>query len=203
MGLLSSRISLTRYKVVGQLEGAVNETVYQQLKKNMIPRIETDGAESMIGWTSFEKPYEPGFEGYSFVFGAYLVFSMRIDKKTIPPKLVAKHYALALAKRLSDSGLEYLPGAEKKALKEHVVNSLSRRIPATPNVYDLVWNYNDASLWCFSNLKSANEALETLFIKTFGLQLIRLFPYTNAELTADLSDDERDLLRKLSSDNTK
>lgn len=203
MGLFSSRLSLTRYKVVGQIEGPVNETVYQQLKKNVIPSIETDGAESMIGWTSFEKPYEPDFEGYSFVFGAYLVFSLRIDKKTIPPKLVAKHYAIAQAKRLESTGLQFLAGAEKKALKEQVVNRLSRRIPATPSVYDLVWHYQDASLFYFSNLKSANEALETLFIKTFGLQLIRLFPYTSAELGSDLSDRERDLLLKLSSDNTK
>ena len=49
----------------------------------------------------------------------------------------------------------------------------------------------------FSNLKSANEALETLFIKSFGLHLIRLFPYTTADLIAGLSDHERDLLEKL------
>ena len=197
MGLLSSRISITRYKVSGQLDGSMHETVYQRLKQHAMPKIEDDGSEAIVGWTSFENPYAPNFEGYSFVFGAYMVFAMRIDKKSIPPKLIQKHYALEIAKHLADTGRHFLSGNEKKAIKEHVVNTLNRRIPATPNVYDLAWHYQEASLWFFSNLKSANEAFETFFIKSFGLQLIRLFPYTTADLIAGLSSGERDLLLKL------
>ncbi|MDH3566253.1 MAG: exonuclease [Desulfobacteraceae bacterium] len=197
MGLLSSRISVTRYKVKGRLDGSVHETVYQSLKQRSIPNIEDDGSDAIVGWTSFENPYAPDFEGYSFVFGAHMVFALRIDKKSIPPKLVRKHCTLEFAKRLADTGRRYLSANEKKAIRDHVVLTLSRRIPATPNVFDLVWDYKEASVWFFSNLKSANEELETLFIKSFGLQLIRLFPYTTADLIAGLSDGERDLLLKL------
>ena len=197
MGLLSSRNSITRYQVTGQLDGSVHETVYQGLKQYAIPKIEDDGSEATAGWTSLETPYAPDFEGYSFVFGTYMVFALRIDKKSIPPKLIKKHYALYAAKRLADTGRHYLSGNEKKSIKDHVVNTLIHRIPATPNVYDLVWDYDAASLWFFSNLKAANETLETLFVKSFNLQLIRLFPYTTADRKAGLSDQERDVLRKL------
>lgn len=197
MGLLSSRMSITRYKVTGQLDGSVHETVYQGLKQHAIPKIEDDGSEAIFGWTSFDAPYAPDFEGYSFVLGTYMVFALRIDKKSIPPKLIQKHYALYVAKRLADTGRHYLSGNEKKSIKDHVVNTLVHRIPATPNVYDLVWEYDTGSLWFFSNLKAANEALETLFVKSFNLQLIRLFPYTTADLMAGLSDQERDVLRKM------
>jgi recombination associated protein RdgC len=197
MGLLSSRLSITRYKVNGRLEGSVHETVYQGLKQHAIPKIEDDGSEAMAGWTSFEAPYAPDFEGYSFVYGTYMVFALRIDKKSIPPKLIQKHCALHIAKRLIDTGRNYLSANEKKSIKDHVVNTLVHRVPATPNVYDLVWEYDTASLWFFSNLKAANEALETLFVKSFNLQLIRLFPFTTAGLMAGLSDQERDILRKL------
>ena len=197
MGLLSSRMSITRYKVTGQLDGSVHETVYQGLKKHAIPKIEDDGSEATVGWTSFETPYGPDFEGYSFVFGTHMVFALRIDKKSIPPKLIQKHYALYVAKRLADTGRHYLSGNEKKSIKDHVVNTLVHRIPSAPNVYDVVWEYDTASLWFFSNLKAANEALETLFIKSFNLQLIRLFPYTIADRMSGLSDQERDVLQKL------
>ncbi|MCJ7541735.1 MAG: recombination-associated protein RdgC [Desulfobacterales bacterium] len=197
MGLLSSRMSITSYQVAGQLDESVHETVYQGLKQHMIPKIEDDGYEATVGWTSFETPYAPDFEGYSFVFGTSMVFALRIDKKSIPPKLIQKHYALYVAKRLADTGRHYLSGNEKKSIKDHVVNTLVHRIPATPNVYDLVWDYDAASLWFFSNLKAANEALETLFIKSFNLQLIRLFPYPAADRMAGLSDKERDLLRDI------
>jgi recombination associated protein RdgC len=197
MGLLSSRNSITRYKVSGQLDGPVHETVYQGLKQHAIPKIEDEGSESIVGWTSVETPFAPDFEGYSFVFGAYMLFALRIDKKSIPPKLIQKHYALNASKRLADTGRRYLSGNEKKAIKEDVINTLARRIPAVPNVYDLVWEYNSASLWFFTNLKAMNEALETLFIKSFNLHLIRLFPFTTADLMSELSDNERDFLRKL------
>jgi recombination associated protein RdgC len=197
MGLLSSRISITRYKVSGQLDGSVHETVYHGLKQHAIPKIEDDGSEALVGWTSFEHPYAPDFEGYSFVFGTHMVFALRIDKKSISPKLVRKHYALEVAKHLEETDRNFLSGNEKKTIKEHVIKTLGRRIPAIPNVYDLAWDYQKSSLWFFSNLKSANEVLETLFIKSFGLALIRLFPYTTADLVAGLSDGERDLLLKL------
>jgi len=203
MSLLSSRNSITRYHVTGQLDGSVHEIVYQGLKQYAIPKIEDDGSEATAGWTSLETPYAPDFEGYSFVFGTYMVFALRIDKKSIPPKLIKKHYALNVAKRLADTGRHYLSGNEKQSIKDHVVNTLIHRIPATPNVYDLVWDYDAASLLFFSNLKAANETLETLFVKSFNLQLIRLFPYTTADRMAGLSNQERDVLRKLEKSRSK
>jgi recombination associated protein RdgC len=203
MGLLSSRNSITRYKVSGHLDGPIHETVYQGLKRHAFPKIEDEGSESIIGWTSFENPFSPDFEGYSFVFGGYMLFALRMDKKSIPPKLIQKHYALNLSKRMDNTGRHYLSGNEKKAIKEEVINTLARRIPAVPNIYDLVWDYDRASLWFFTNLKTMNEALESLFIKSFNLQLTRLFPYTTADLISELSENERDLLRNLGKNRSK
>jgi hypothetical protein len=83
-------------------------------------------------------------------------------------------------------------------IKDHVMNELCMRIPATPNIYDLVWNYEDSSVWFFSNLKAANEELETLFSKSFDLSLIRIFPFTAAYLSSEISDSQRDKLQQLS-----
>ncbi|MBW1983790.1 MAG: recombination-associated protein RdgC, partial [Deltaproteobacteria bacterium] len=127
-----------------------------------------------------------------------LIFSLRIDKKSIPPKVIKKHTAMEQAKRLAESGREYLSKEEKNMIKDHVLNVLSLRVPSTPNVYDLIWNLEEGWLWFFSSMKNANEELETLFKKSFKLPLIRLFPYTMAHLTASLSDSERDVLNQLS-----
>ena len=83
-------------------------------------------------------------------------------------------------------------------IKDHVMHSLCLRIPATPNIYDLVWDYEDSSIWFFSNLKAANEELETLFVKSFDLSLIRIFPFTAAYLSSELSDSQRDELQQIS-----
>jgi DNA recombination-dependent growth factor C len=198
MGLLSSSVSLTRYKVEGKLEDPVLDTIAKGLHKFAVSEIDDDATDKTVGWTSFQNPYQPDFSGSSFVYGNYLVFSLRIDKKSISPKVVKKHYTREMAKRMEDTGRDFLSRNEKTMIKDRVLNMLSLRIPATPNIYDIIWNYEESYLWFFTNLKSANEDLETLFSQSFRLTLIRLFPYTMAELTSALSDSERDDLNNLS-----
>ena len=198
VGILSSTVSITRYNVEGRIKEPVLETILKGLKENSVFEIDDDVSEKAVGWTSFDTPLIPDFGGSSFDFGSYLVFSLRIDKKTIPSKVLKKYCALEAAKRLAASGRAYLSKDEKQSIKEHVTNLLNRRIPATPNVYDLLWNLEGARLLFLSNLKAANEELETLFSKSFKLSLIRLFPFTMADLTADLSPADHDILLKLS-----
>ena len=197
MGILSSSVSVTRYKVEGKLAEPVLETVGNGLKKNAIAEIDDDISDKAVGWTSFHKPYQPDFYGSSFVYGKDLVFSLRIDKKRIPAKVLKKHFMIESTRLLAKSGREFLSRNEKSVLKDQIIDRLSLRIPATPNVYDLIWSYEESSLWFFSSLKAANEDLETLFKRSFNLTLIRLFPYTTADLVLGLTDSERDILKDL------
>jgi len=201
MNLLSASISITRYKVEGRLKTPVLETVAAGLKKNAVSEIDGQSLEKAVGWTSFEKPYQPDFSGSTYTYGSYLVFGLRIDKKTIPSKMVKKHFMIESARRLAESGRQYLSRNEKQTIKDHVIDRLNLKIPATPNVYDIIWNYEDSVLWFFSNLEAANEELETLFLRSFDLTLIRVIPYTAAHLASGLTDTEKDILFKLSPTN--
>jgi DNA recombination-dependent growth factor C len=201
MSLLSASVSITRYKVEGQLDAPILETVATALSENAISEIDDQAPEKVSGWTSFEKPYQPDFSGSSFVYGAYLIFALRIDKKAIPAKVVQKHFMIASARHLDESGRQYLSRNEKQRIKDQVIDGLSLKVPATPNVYDIVWNYEESFLWFFSNLKAANEELETLFLRSFDLTLVRMFPYTAAHLNAALSDTEKDTLLKIAPTN--
>jgi len=197
MSLLSSSVSITCYTVSGELQKPVIDTLYNGLARHTIQSIDDEPVEKTAGWTSFKNPYLPDFESSSFVIGSYLVFSLRLDKKTIPANVIRKHVAIEVAKQLKRSGRKYLSTNEKKTIKDHVAATLGRRIPATPNVYDLIWNLEESWLWFFSNLKAANEALETLFLKSFNLTLIHLFPYSTADLVLDLAGPDRDRLAQL------
>jgi DNA recombination-dependent growth factor C len=174
------------------------ETVTDGLKRYSIKEIDDAPTNKAAGWTCFDNPYLPDFEASSCITGSYFVFSLRVDKKNIPSKIIKKYYTREVAKKLAQSNREHLSRNEKTQIKESVSNLLSLRIPATPNIYDIIWNYEESSLWFFSNQKAANEDLETLFSKSFGLTLIRLFPYTMADLAAGLSDKDRDFLLTLS-----
>lgn len=198
MGLLSATTSLTRYKVDGKLEDPILDTIAAGLKKHTISDIDDNPSEQAAGWASFKDPYNSNFDGSSFMIGTSIVFALRVDKKSVPTKMVQKHYAIASAKRLKELGRDFLSANEKKMVKDHVINMLTLKMPSTPNVYDVVWQYETGDLWFFSNLKSANEALETLFIKSFGVTLVRSIPYTLAVMDPRMSSNEHDLLHKLS-----
>ncbi len=198
MGLLSSSLAITRYRVEGTLPSPLMDAVRDGLKKYRIQDIDNEPSDKAVGWTAWESPFVPAFEGDSFTVGAYFVFSLRIDKKMIPPKIIKKQLTVEIARRMADTDRTHLSRNEKQEIRENILHALSLRIPATPHVYELIWHPTDAWLWFFSNQKAANEELETLFTKTFKTTLIRLFPYTIADLDAGLSPAQRDLLSGLS-----
>jgi DNA recombination-dependent growth factor C len=197
MGLLSATTSLTRYRVDGTIEDPIIETIAVGLKKNTIADIDDNPSEQAVGWVNFQDPFKTNFDGSSFMIGTSIVFALRIDKKSIPSKMVQKHVSIESAKRLKELGRDFLSANEKRAIKDSILNRLNLKMPSTPNVYDVVWQYEDSELWFFSNLKSANEELETLFIKSFGVSLVRAIPYTMATMDKQMTADKLDQLNRL------
>jgi DNA recombination-dependent growth factor C len=197
MGFFSTSAAISRFRVEGEPRGPLREVVREGLVKNAIDEIDNQAADKTVGWTRLETPFEPNFDDEGFAIADFFLFALRIDKKSIPPKVIKKHLAAEMARRKRDTGRDFLSRSEKQMVKEHVLNVLSLRIPATPNVYDILWRYNENELWLFSTQKAANEELESLFAKSFHLSLIRLFPYTLAEFDTALTDAQRDVLNKL------
>ena len=195
MGILSSNTSLTRYQVNGQLSDPVVDTFVQHLAQHAIVEIDDEDSDKSIGWTTLEEPFNPEFIVSKIMMGVYFIFSFRIDKKTIPSKIINKQYRQQTLLKLKESGKEYLSRDEKKRIKEDIIHQLYIKIPATPNLFDIVWNYEKSILWFFSTQKSANEEFEAFFTKTFKLNLIRHFPYTAAQNI--LADSEKAVFDKL------
>ena len=181
--------------MLGQLVDPLMDTLTRLLTQNAIVEIDDEDVDQSVGWTSFENPFTPDFTGSTFVMGSQFIFSFRMDKKAIPSKVVNKRFRQQITKLLKESGKEFLSRNEKKQIKEDVIRELSLRIPATPNVYDILWNYEKSSIWFFSTQKSVNEAFEVFFTKSFKLNLVRRFPYTAA--MESLTNYEEDILNRL------
>lgn len=198
MGIFSSSISLTQYRVDGKLKPPVIETVAAGLETHTISEIDNDTTEKIFGWTSFLHPFRPSFKDRSFVMGSHFLFSLRMAKKTISSAMVNKHCAIEMDRRMADKGVPFLSRDEKRHIREDVTVLLSRRIPATPTICDVIWDYEAGSLWFLSRLKAACESLETLFLRSFNISLIPMIPYSSAFLTAGLLDEEKNHLTQLS-----
>ena len=198
MGILSSSASITRYIVEGSLQTSVLDTVRKGLQSNVIKEIDNDIEDNSVGWTSFFHPFNPRFDDTSFMIGTYLIFSLRIDKKSIPAKVLKKHCDRRIEQKLAKEHRQYLSRDEKKIIKDQVIQELNRRIPASPSIFNLVWSHEERWLWFFTTQKAANEMLESIFKRSFHLSLIRVIPYTMAGLRTKLSAIEQDSLNNLS-----
>ncbi len=194
MAFLSSSSSISRYFIEGKFDDSIMEKMNLGLKKFSIPEIENDFSEVSAGWTPFESPYKPDFDKFGFTFGTYFLFNLRIDKKSIPVKLIKKHIVLETEKRLKKSGRSFISKNEKSEIKDFVIDNLTRIIPSVPNIYEVLWNYEENSLLLFTTQKAANELFETIFLKSFDLKAIRLFPYTMVEKKSNLSDQQKDII---------
>ncbi len=203
MGLLSSSVSVSRYKVVGEIEGSIMETVQEGLKKNAISTIEDEYAEITLGWTPFESDFDPDFEKFTFTYGKSFVFSMRIDKKSVPTKIIQKHIAIETARKLNEDGREFLSKNEKIDIRDAITDKLMRQMPSTPNVYNVLWDHEAGYVLFFSTQKAANEELETLFARSFKVKIIKLFPFTMVETSDDFTNEERDRVMQLTTLNFK
>ena len=198
MGFLSATHSMSRYHIQGEFEESTMEAVREGLIQNAIPTIESEYEEVVAGWTPFESPYAPDFEKFSFIFGNYFLFSFRIDKKSIPAKLVQKQMTIEIEKKKESSGRDFVSKNEKSEIKEFIMDILMHKMPAIPNVYDVLWDYEEKNLYLFSTQKAANEFFETLFLKSFGLKPVRLFPYTLIEKNSKFSQSDKDKIYALS-----
>ncbi len=198
MGLLSSSVSISRYSVEKGSSETILEIVRKGLKKNTISEIEDEYAEISIGWVPFDHPFEPDFETFPFVFGNDFIFSIRIDKKSIPSKMIQKFTAIEIAKKLKESKRDFISKQEKTDIKDRVIEMLMRQIPSTPSVYDALWDFENNSVFLYTTQKAANELFETLFYKSFSLKIIRKFPFTIIEKSNAFTSEELDRVSTLS-----
>ena len=199
MAFLSSSSSISRYYVEGKFDDSIMENIQTGLEKNSLPEIESEYTEIAAGWTPFESPYKPDFNKFGFSFGTYFLFNLRIDKKSIPQKVIKKHISIEIDKRLEKSGRSFISKNEKSEIKDLIVDNLMRRIPSVPNIYEVLWNYEESNLFFFTTQKAANELFETIFFKSFDLKAIRLFPYTMIEKKSKLSNQQKDIIFNQSS----
>ena len=197
MGFLSATVSVSRYHITDRFDTEPMAQVLNGLIKHSIPKLENEYEEISAGWTPFESPYLPDFEKFSFVFGTYFLFSLRIDKKSIPAKLVQKQLAMEIEKKKAASGREFISKNETSEIKETVMDVLMHKMPAIPNVYDVLWQYETADLYLLTTQKAANEFFETIFFKSFNLKPVRLFPYTLVETRSAFSTSQKDRIMTL------
>lgn len=183
MGILSSSISLTRYKVIQDIPDGFWTDIPDLLIKHNFKDIDKTAEERSFGWTSFDDMLDTNWNHASPHKAHYIAFALRLDTRRIPPAVLKKHLRLSMdeaKKELESRGQKFISRDQKKEIKENVKLKLFARTLPIPAVFDVVWDTSANLVYLGSNSPKVKELFEDHFTNTFELHLEPQTPYFRA-----------------------
>lgn len=185
MGLLKGSFTFARFHVDGQLPPAFLHFVNSRIKANAFRNVLKSTEEKRLGWVSLTDILDSDFENANYALGDYLIFSLRIDRKLISPKLM-KIKLLEEEKRfLAQSGKSRIHKQMSTAIKDKVKLELLTKFDAIPSFYDVCWAVGQNTVYFSSLSDNVADDFVDLFKKTFSLSLKRYSPQENNLIIKD------------------
>ncbi len=177
MGLFKGTLTFSRYRILESLPKNFNDFINRQIKLHAFRELSGGGEEKSSGWTSLEDALDTEFAYANYAAGEYLVFSFRLDRKTIPPSLMKIRVMEAEKKMLTSKGRKVLSKGEKEEIRERVRLDLLTRAQPVPSLFDVCWSPSQNWIWFGSLSPKVMEEFEGLFKKSFDLTLSPLVPW--------------------------
>ena len=115
MGLLKGSVTFSRYRIVGALPDHFPEFFNERIRRYAFQTVWRTTDEKAAGWTSVENVLDTDFPYASYAQGRYMLFSLRIDRKSVPPSLLRLRILEAERKHLADNGQKKLYREQREA----------------------------------------------------------------------------------------
>lgn len=175
MGLLKGSVTFSRYRVAGAMSDGFNDFFDERIRRHAFQDSWRVADEKVAGWISIENCLDTDFPYAAYAQGKYMLFSLRIDRKTIPPALFRIRVMEAERNHLAESGQKKLYKEQREAIRDSVrLDLLSKTLPV-PSFYEICWSVSDRVLFFCTLSDKIGSELQEMFRDAFGLTL---FPHT-------------------------
>lgn len=189
MGLLNGGVTARRFRVVGDLPDAWRDQFRERLTKNAFREPPTRVAKEEIeGWVRVQNLLDTDFDDFNlWLFQAFAVFSLRVDKKVLPGKLLSAHVDKKCREWARERGVERVPASIRKEIKEKMETEwLDRAFPRVA-VTELAWNVTEGWALIGTTSEKTIDRIRKRFSRTFQLDLVPWSPL-DAVKTADVRE---------------
>ncbi|MCX5839333.1 MAG: hypothetical protein NTW71_12590 [Deltaproteobacteria bacterium] len=177
MGLLKGSVTFSRYRIVGALPDHFPEFFNERIRRYAFQTVWRTTDEKAAGWTSVENGLDTDFAYASYAQGRYMLFSLRIDRKSVAPSLLRLRILEAERKQLAESGQKKLYREQREAIRESVRLELLGKTLPVPAFHEICWSVPDSVLtFCCLSDKVVGE-LQELFKESFSLGLAPYAPW--------------------------
>jgi len=181
LGFMSASVGMTRYRIVEQdIPSTLWAEIDDRLRRNAFRDIDASAEERSFGWVSFDNMLDPDFSQCPPEKGPYLVFTLRLDTRRIPPAVMKKHVTMAMneaMRTMQEQGKKFLTKEQKAEIRDQVELRLRARSLPIPACFDVIWDTTRQTVYIASTQSKLTELFEELFTHTFGLHLEPLTPY--------------------------
>ncbi|PWL57560.1 MAG: hypothetical protein DBY37_13045 [Desulfovibrionaceae bacterium] len=180
MSFLKSSTSFTRFRIVDEIPADLWAAVPEKLRQFAFQDIDEIPEERSFGWVNFDDMLDTAWRLSPPEKAEYLVFSLRVDTRRIPPAVLRKHTRIALQEeeqRIREFGKKFVARERKKEIAEQVKLRLRGRFLPIPSEFQVVWNTQTAKIYLASTQGKLIELFQDLFTRTFDLHIEQMLPY--------------------------
>jgi recombination associated protein RdgC len=191
MGFLKGSMTFSQYRVTGEIPMDFNQIFDEQIKRYAFPDFIGAAAEKTVGWTDIEDPLDTAFSGAKYHVGNYLMFSLRIDRKVVPPALLRLKCLQAEKDYLAKRDLPKIYKKQRDEIKEAAREDLLKKIQPIPAFFEVCWHPQEKTLIFSSHSDKVVDDFHRLFLESFQVSFHPFLPwdpqYQNPEFAANLA----------------
>ena len=181
MGFLKGTVTFSRYRIAGSLPEGFNDFFDERIKRFAFHDTWRTADEKIAGWIAIENCLDTDFPYAAYAQGKYMLFSLRIDRKSIPPSLFRIRVMEAERKALAESGQQKLYREQREAIREAVRLELLAKTLPVPAFYEICWSVSDRLLTFGTLSDKIGSELQEMFRESFGLSLFPHAPWNSEE----------------------
>lgn len=185
MGLLKGPLTFSRFTVAGELPSGFTDMVHEQIRRHAFQDPAATMQEKILGWTGIEDVLDTDFRRASYALGDYLLFSLRVDRRTVPPSLLKVRALEAEQRHLKQTGRKKIDQAAREQIREDLRQDLLRQLPPTPSFYEVCWSVSEGRLLFTSLSEKVMQDFLDLFKASFDLTPLPFVPWNPQGLDSE------------------
>ncbi len=169
--IISGALTARRYRVVGEIPDDFRTVYKERLVQHAFKEDPIANEAEQMGWVQHRNLMDTDFRLNDWLYDRYAIFSLRIDKRTLPSVYFKAHLAKKIEAWCQENNVERCPIHVKKLIKEEMTFDWLKRAFPTVTLGSIGWNIHKGYLLFDSLSVKLNDQLRTKFYRTFGLKL--------------------------------
>jgi DNA recombination-dependent growth factor C len=182
MGFMQSTVNFTRFQVEDFPPEDYMESFPEKIARHSFRDIDENSLEERSeGWVNIMDMLDSDFPAMEYFKEPYLAMSWRVDTRRVPSKALKRYTGESEKEIKAREGLQYLPKKRREEIREHVRLMLLKRVIASSEVYDMVWNLSNGLLLFGATSVKLCDEFRSFFLKTFECRMTPVYPYSLGE----------------------